>query len=264
MHNFTKFRELKSGQWHKLIKNIWRAVFSGSLGHPESIPLFNYPRLNIPKMSISIPNMGTKTKTTTHRVPRQASLTNALFSATQQRVLGLLFGQPERSFFATELIALIGAGSGAVQRELSRLEESGLLTITRIGTQKHYRANPLSPIFSELCSIVQKTVGLAEPLRDALAPLATHITTAFVYGSVAKGSDTASSDIDVLVLSDSLDYTDIFNALQPAEVALGRTINPTVYTPANWSKKYKTGNNFVVKVSAQPKLFIIGTEKSLV
>ncbi|HEC13405.1 MAG TPA: transcriptional regulator [Acidiferrobacteraceae bacterium] len=194
---------------------------------------------------------------------KRASLADALFTTTQQRVLGYLFGQPERSFFATELIKLAGGGSGGVQRELARLAGSGLVTVTRVGTQKHYQANPKAPIFGELCAIAQKTVGLAEPLREALAPLAERIKAAFVFGSVAKRKDTATSDVDVLVLSDSVDYADVFDALQPAEVKLGRTVNPTVYTPVNWRKKQKEGNAFVVKVAAQPKVFLIGTEDDL-
>lgn len=217
--------------------------------------------LNIPKSGSKMPNMGMKARTSP--LPRRTSLADALFSATQQRVLAFLFGQPERSFFATELIGLVGAGSGAVQRELARLAQSGLVTVTRVGTQKHYQANPKSPIFAELCAIVQKTAGLAEPLREALAPLAKRITAAFVFGSVAKRSDTAASDIDVLVLADSVDYADVFAALQSAEAKLGRTVNPTVYTPADWRKKHRSGNAFVVKVAAQPKLFLIGTEEAL-
>src|SRR5712692_9854930 len=222
--------------------------------------------LNMPKMGIKMPNMGMKAKgrkVGTSRSPRRASLADALFSTIRQRVLAYLFGQPERSFFATELIKLAGGGSGAVQRELARLAESGLVTVTRVGTQKHYQANPRSPIFAELCAIAQKTVGLAEPLREALAPLAKRITAAFVFGSVAKRSDTATSDIDVLVISDSVDYADVFAALQSVEARLARTINPTVYSPANWRKKRNSGNAFVVKVAAQPKLFLIGTEKEL-
>jgi len=207
--------------------------------------------------------MGIKAKPAKSRPPTRTSLSNALFSNTQQRVLGFLFGQPERSFFATELIKLAGGGSGAVQRELVRLADSGLVTVTRVGSQKHYQANPKSPIFAELCGIAQKTVGLAEPLREALAPLAKRITAAFVFGSVAKRSDTTTSDIDVLVLSDSVDYADVFAVLQSAEAKLGRTVNPTVYTPANWRKKRKEGNAFVVKVAAQPKVFLIGTEEDL-
>jgi predicted nucleotidyltransferase len=203
--------------------------------------------------------MGTLRK----RAARKTSLADALFSATQQRVLGFLFGQPDRSFYATELIGLVGAGSGAVQRELARLQKSGLVTVSRLGTQKHYQANPQSPIFEELRDITQKTVGLAQPLREALAPLAPRITAAFVFGSVAKRSDTAASDIDVLVLSDSVDYADAFDALQSAEARLARPINPIVYKPADWRKKRKAGNSFVVKVSKQPKIFLIGNEEAL-
>ena len=203
--------------------------------------------------------MSTRSKTS----PKRTNLADALFTATQQRVLGFLFGQPERSFYATELIKLVGAGSGAVQRELARLEQSGLVTVTRLGTQKHFQANPHSPIFEELRGITQKTVGLADPLRAALAPLAARIEAAFVFGSVAQRSDTASSDIDLLVLSDSVDYADLFAALQPAEARLARRINPTVYTPADWRKKREEGNAFVTKVSARPKLFLIGTEETL-
>src|SRR4051794_12518260 len=103
------------------------------------------------------------------RASRGHSVADALFSTTQQRVLALLFGQPNRSFYATELITQTGAGSGAVQRELARLEQSGLVTVKRLGSQKHYQANPRSPLYDELCAIVQKTVGLAEPVRAALA-----------------------------------------------------------------------------------------------
>lgn len=217
----------------------------------------------MPKMGINMPNMGTKEKTRVSKVQKHTSLADALFSTIQQRVLAYLFGQPERSFFATELIRLAGGGSGAVQRELARLADSKLVTVTRVGTQKHYQANPKSPIFAELCAIAQKTVGLAEPLRQALVPLAKRITAAFVFGSVAKRRDHATSDVDMLVLSDSVDYADVFSALQSAEAKLGRTVNPTVYTAANWRRKQKEGNAFVVKVAAQPKVFLLGTEEDL-
>lgn len=207
--------------------------------------------------------MGMAAKVRKSKVQRPGSLADALFSTTQQRVLAYLFGQPERSFFATELIRLAGGGSGAVQRELARLADSGLVTVTRVGTQKHYQANPKSPIYSELCAIAQKTVGLAEPLREALKPLARRIAAAFIYGSVAKRSDNSASDIDVLVLSDAVDYADVFAAMQTAEARLVRKVNPTVYTPANWRRKRREGNPFVVKVAAQPKVFLIGAEEDL-
>jgi len=197
------------------------------------------------------------------RASRTASLADALFSTVQQRVLGLLFGHPERSFYASELIQLVGAGSGAVQREIARLEQSGLVTMHRSGAQKHYRANRKSPLFAELRSIARKTVGLAEPLRTALEPLKPQIPASFVYGSVAKRRDTATSDIDLLVLSDTLTYADVFKVLEPLNSRLGRSVNPSVYSRAEWVKRVKGGNAFASRVLAQPKLWIIGSEREL-
>lgn len=208
-----------------------------------------------------MPNMGidSSTKLAKH----SGGLADALFSSTQQRVLGLLFGQPDRSFFATELIRLVGAGSGAVQRELARLAESGLVTVRRLGAQKHYQADPSSPIFHELNGIITKTVGLAEPLRSALAPFAERILAAFVYGSVARGSDSARSDIDLMLICEGLGYADVFEALQAAEARLGRPVNPALYTPAEWKARRAEGSGFVGKVSERPKIFLFGTEQDL-
>ena len=214
-------------------------------------------------MGINMPNMGMKAKAPVSRVRTGTSLADALFSSIQQRVLAYLFGQPERSFFATELIRLAGGGSGAVQRELARLEDSGLVLVTRVGTQKHYQANPKSPIFSELCAIAQKTVGLAEPLRKALKPLAKRISSAFVYGSVAKKQDTAASDVDLMVISGSLTYADLFAALEDASQRLGRKVNPTLYSPQELAKRVKQGNAFVTRVLAQPKIWLVGGESDI-
>lgn len=208
-----------------------------------------------------MPIMGMKVQAI--RSKPRTGVANALFSATQQRVLGMLFGQPNRSFYATELINMLGVGSGAVQRELARLAQSGLVTVRKVGTQKHYQANPDSPIFNELTGLIAKTVGLAEPLRAALTPFANRIKAAFVYGSVAKGTDTAKSDIDLMLICDGLSYADVFEAMQAAETRLGRPVNPTLYTPAEWAEKRKAGNGFAVKVAERPKLFLIGTEQDL-
>lgn len=208
-----------------------------------------------------IPIMGMKGKAPRKR--RGKSQLDALFSNTQQRVLALLFGQPDRSFYATELIRLAKAGSGAVQRELARLEQSGLVTVRRLGTQKHYQANSLSPFFAEVCSILRKTVGLAEPLREALRPWAADIIAAFVYGSVAKRSDTARSDIDLLIVSDKLTHADVYRALEPLRATLGRGVSPTLYTRSDLAKRVKEGNAFVTRVLGQPKVWVIGTENDL-
>ncbi len=213
-----------------------------------------------------MPTMG-MTKKTTQKDPanetRHHNLSNALFTTTQQRILGFLFGQPMRSFFANELILLTGSGSGGVQRELKRLVESGLITVRRIGNQKHFQANPESPIFRELSGIVQKTFGVAIPLREALTPLDDQIQASFVYGSVAKQTDTASSDIDLLILSDSLSYADVMASLTTIEEQLGRQVNPTIYSSKDLSRRYSEGNSFVVRVLAQPKIWLKGDEHDL-
>ncbi len=205
------------------------------------------------------PNMGMQRS----KRSRDAGLADALFSGARQRVLGLLFGQPSRSFYATELIGLAGCGSGAVQRELARLTQSGLVTVRPVGNQKHYQANAESPIFAELCGLVQKTVGLAEPLREALAPLARQIVAAFVYGSVAKRTDTASSDIDLMLVTDDVGYAEVFAALEAASNRFGRTVNPSILTRKDFTKRRKANESFLTRVLAQPKVWIIGGEDDL-
>ena len=221
--------------------------------------LRNVPLLGtfVPIMGLCDPNMGTIA------VMPSGSLADALFTTTQQRVLGLLFGQPDRSFHAREVIKLAAGGTGAVQRELARLERSGLVLATRIGAQKHYRANPDSPLYEELCSIARKTVGLAEPLRAALAPCASRIRAAFVYGSVAKRTDTATSDIDLMIVSDTVDYASAIEALQPLDRTLGRQVNPTIFKVDEFAKRLRDGSGFVARVRGQPKLWIIGDEHDL-
>jgi predicted nucleotidyltransferase len=193
--------------------------------------------------------------------PADASaLADALFPKVRQRVLAVLFGAPDRSFYANEVIALAQSGTGAVQRELAGLSEAGLLTVSKQGNQKHYQANASAPVFAELRGLVLKTMGLADALRTALAPLAGQIDAAFIYGSVARQQDTAHSDVDVLIISNSLGYGEVFGALETATVSLGRKVNPTLYTPADWSKRLSSDNAFVSRVWQQPKIWLIGSE----
>ena len=183
---------------------------------------------------------------------------DALFSKVQQRVLAVLFDNHSRSFYVNELIALAASGSGAVQRELTRLAAAGLVTVTRIGNQKHYQANAAAPVFEELRGLVLKTSGLVDVLRSALAPLAGQVHLAFVFGSVAKATDTVTSDIDLLVVSDTLAYGEIFAALEPATNRLQRTVNPTLYSRSEIDSRLRAGNPFLKRVLAQPKLWLIG------
>jgi len=208
-----------------------------------------------PILGCIIPNMGNTTQA--------ISLSNALFSKVQQRVLALIFGHPERSFYTSEIMRNVRSGTGAVERELSRLQRSGLVSVERIGNQKHYRANRQSPIFAELQSLVIKTVAVTEPLRKSLEPCADKIRTAFVYGSVAKGTDTARSDIDLMVIGDELNYSELYAALQNVEDALGRKVSPTFVSPKDWRRKASQNGSFISKVNALPKIFVFGSEKDL-
>lgn len=187
-------------------------------------------------------------------------LAAALFTPVQARVLGLLFGQPERRYQSAELIRLARGGTGAVHRQLARLADAGLVTVTRSGNQKHYQARRDSPVFGELHGLVVKTVGLVEPIRQALTDLRQSIKAAFVYGSVAKGSDRAGSDIDLMVISDELDYAALYKSLGQAEAVLGRRINPTVMTPREWRAKRAAVDSFAKRVSAGPRLFVFGSD----
>jgi len=209
----------------------------------------------IPKSGTIVPEMG--------REKARAGLADALFTPVQQRVLGLLFGQPGRRFQSAEIIRLAKSGTGAVHRQLGRLAASGLVRVTRSGNQKYYQAREDSPVFEELRGLVVKTVGIAGPLRDALAAKAEQIRAAFVYGSVAAGTDRADSDIDVMVISESLRYPDVFEALQAAEEVLGRTINPTVMTPREWRGKRAKDDSFAARVAGRPRIFVIGSDGDL-
>jgi predicted nucleotidyltransferase len=206
-----------------------------------------------------VPDMGRQRKGTANTT----GLADALFSRVQQRVLRLLFGQPERRFQSAELIRLAGSGTGAVHRQLSRLAEAGWVTVLRMGNQKHYQANRACPAFAELHGLIAKTVGVVEPLRQALAPNAKEIRAAFVYGSVAKGTDKAASDIDLMVISDRLGYPDLFEALQNAEAVLSRPVNPNVMSFARWRAQRGKKDSFVRRIAAQPRLFVIGSDDDL-
>ena len=187
-----------------------------------------------------------------------STLASALFTSTQQRVLALLFGQPDREFFVTEIIALAGSGRGAVQRELARLAGSGLAAVSRVGNRKYSRANPESPLFDEICSIVRKTVGLEESVRGALEPLADRLVLGLLFGSVARGTDTAASDIDLLLVSDDLTLEAVYSALAPAERSLGRRVNPTIYTAAEFEERRKAKAGFLVRILQGPHVVVAG------
>lgn len=210
----------------------------------------------LPILGNIIPNMGTNSRPS-------ISLADALFSKGQQRVLGVFFSNPERDFYASEIAEREQTGRGALQRELDRLTQSGLVTVSLRGRQKLYRANPDSPIFAELRSIVQKTVGVVEVVRRALFPYPDQISSAFIYGSVAKGTDTAASDVDLMVISDQLSYSELYEILSEAERTLGRKINPTLYSRSEFRARLADNNHFLKRVMEQTIVMVVGKRDDL-
>ena len=190
-------------------------------------------------------------------------LGDALFTKTQQRVLAILFSAPDRSFYLNEIVRLSGAGNGAVHRELATLHSCGLVTAGLIGNQKHYQANRAAPIFEELRGIVVKTFGMVDVLRAALQPLSGKIAVAFVYGSVAKGTDKAGSDIDVMIVAEKSGYHDVLAALEPVRVSLGREVNPSIFRRVEFEKQAREDGGFLSRVMEGPKLFLIGAESDI-
>ena len=182
---------------------------------------------------------------------------DALFTTTQQRVLGLLFGQSDRSFFKSELIRLAKMGSGTVQRELERQVASGLVSVTTIGRQKHYRANPRSPIFGELRSLFRKTVGIAEPLRSALAPLAPRVRLAMVAGSADVPTGAAPNAFKLFLVGDDLTLEQIHTTLAPVEERFGRQIRPTLYTVKKFRRERFLESGFAHEVLTGDRVVVI-------
>lgn len=190
-------------------------------------------------------------------------LGEALFTTTQQKVLGLLYGQPKKSFYLKEILRLTGMGVATIKRELDRMLAVGIVNMTPIGNQHHYQANPDCPLYEEILSIVRKTFGLVDVIRSALAPEEGQIEIAFVYGSIAKGEDTASSDIDLLVITESLAYIDLMKILASTEPILGRPVNPSIYTSSQIKTKLRENNAFVTRIMDQPKLWIKGSDDDI-
>ncbi|HTK14940.1 MAG TPA: nucleotidyltransferase domain-containing protein [Acidimicrobiia bacterium] len=178
-------------------------------------------------------------------------------------MLSLLFGQPDRSYKTMELIRLVGAGSGAVQRELDRLVASRLVTVTEIDGQKRFAANTEAPIFAELRSIVDKTAGVPEVLQAALATLGPAVRYAVLYGSEAKGTAHAMSDLDLLVVADDLPLERVFAAVEPAEARLGRRVSPTMYTTAEFLRRRRAKHPFLTKVLAGRHVVLLGSEDAI-
>jgi len=196
----------------------------------------------------------------THVKP--SNMASALFGKTRREILAFLFGHAEKSFYLREIVRHARAGTGAVQRELKRLLEVGIIVRLVHGRQIYYQANPQCPIFAELQGLLVKTVGVTDVLRTALVPLADRINVAFLYGSMAKGFARGDSDVDVLVVGD-VTFAELVSALGGAQEKLGRDVNPSVYPPSEFCRKLGEHHHFLTTVLREPKVFLLGDEHEL-
>jgi predicted nucleotidyltransferase len=184
-----------------------------------------------------------------------------LFPRARWVILKSLFSSPGAELHVKELIRQAGGGSANVQDELRRFAEAGLLYRTEVGNQVRYRANTDHPLYAELRSIVLKTAGLVDVLREAVAGTS-GIRVAFVYGSVAKGEDRPDSDIDLLVVG-TLSFRKLVSGLATAQESLGRELNPSLYSTSEFREKIAADDHFLGRVLEGPRLFVVGDENDL-
>ncbi len=188
----------------------------------------------------------------------KAALSDLLFpNQYRRKVLGLLLMRPEQQIHLRELARVIGAAPGTLKKELDALCEAGLLRAERVGNQVRFCANTAHPVFPELQALIRKTIGLVDALRLSLAPLAGRIDAAFVFGSMASGTESAGSDIDLMVVGDA-GFAEVVDATYEAQATLGREINPKVMSASEWQAKKAERNAFLQDVLNKPRIMLIG------
>ena len=193
----------------------------------------------------------------------KAALSDLLFpNQYRRKVLGLLLMRPEQQIHLRELARVIGAAPGTLKKELDALCEAGLLRAERVGNQVRFCANTAHPVFPELQALIRKTIGLADALRLSLAPLAGRIDAAFIFGSMASGTESAGSDIDLMVVGDA-GFAEIVDVTYAAQATLGREINPKVMSASEWQTKKAERNAFLQDVLNKPRIMLIGDADAL-
>ncbi|NII11731.1 nucleotidyltransferase domain-containing protein [Oleiagrimonas sp. C23AA] len=191
-----------------------------------------------------------------------SALMDLLFPATRQRVLAQLLLNPGQAFHLRELARLTGVNPGTLTRELDKLSQAGLLRRGEQGNQVRYQANPLCPLFDDLASMFRKTHGMVPALQEALSPLLDRIDLALVFGSMARGTQSENSDVDVLVVG-ALGFADLMQALYPAQQMLQREVNPVLYSADEFRKRMQRSDAFVRRVLERPYVFLTGDKDDL-
>jgi predicted nucleotidyltransferase len=189
-------------------------------------------------------------------------LGSLLFGTYRRQALGLLLLNPESEFHVRDLSRATGTSAGTMHKELSRLAAAGILRRRSRGNQALYGADTTCPIFEELRSILRKTSGLADSIRDALALLELKISAAFIYGSFARGEEGPGSDVDLMVVGDA-SFADVVDAIHPVQGAIGREINPVAYSLKEFRGKAHEAGSFVQRILREKKLFLKGDESAL-
>jgi DNA-binding transcriptional ArsR family regulator len=193
---------------------------------------------------------------------RKIRALDALLPKTRQGILAATLVQPEKAWYASELAQRLGVPSSSLQRELQDLTEAGILKTHKQGRMVYYQANRESPVFPDLRGLMLKTAGLVDVLAQALKPVTSKVTTAFVYGSIAAGSEDSNSDIDLMVVGE-VSPQDLALPLRRARESLGREINPTVYSLAEFNGKRSAGDHFLTQVLDKPRLVVLGNKDEL-
>lgn len=208
----------------------------------------------LPKMGNIIPKMG--------KNMNDNLLCSGLFGKTRQAVLSLLYGQTDTSFYTKQILDAVKIGRGTVQRELQNLTDAGIITREVQGRQVYYRANEKCPIFDDLKSIVRKTFGIADVIRQSLETIADKIQVAFIFGSIASGTEQRTSDIDVMVIGKAT-FDEVVSAMSQAEEKIHREINSVVYPVTEFKRKIKSNHHFLKTVLEGEKIFLIGDDSDL-
>jgi predicted nucleotidyltransferase len=187
---------------------------------------------------------------------------DSLFPTVRQRVLAATLTQPERWWYLSELAKFLRTRPSSLQRELHSLERSGILQQRKDGRRAYFKAEIRSPIFRDLRGIFEKTVGLIPTLTIALTPFADKIVCAFVYGSVARREEHATSDIDLMVIG-KVGLADLAPSLRKAEKRLGREVNVTNYSADEFRRRVSEDDHFLTTVLDGSLQFVKGEQRDL-
>ena len=191
--------------------------------------------------------------------PSSPQLVEILFGAYRRQILSLLLLRPDESFYVREIARMTDVPAGSLHRELKLLTDAGLLSRAEAGNQVRYQVNRDCPIAPELAGIFRKTSGLADMLRELLAPLESRILMAWVFGSMAQGNAQAGSDIDLMVIG-SVSFANVVHACHEGAARLGREVNPVILSRVAFRSKLNAGERFVARVAKEPKIFVIGDD----